>query len=243
MQEILLDKANLPEVSVIICSLNEEQCLPSVLSHIPDYVSEVIMVDGHSTDQTIEVAKETCPEIRIYPQPGKYKGDALRHGFRQATGEILVTLDADGTTNPEDMAQFIAPLLEGYDFVKGSRFKISRPYKMSRHRVFGNWFLKQLVNFLFGVRLTDICSGYNAFWRRSLEKVDLSGKDSDVEIRFYLRMMKAGLHWCEVGHLDEGRIAGDSKMPTWREGFNNLSIILEERFSRTDPSLDSNVKK
>ena len=95
--------ANCPPVSVIICTLNEEPNLPLVLPKIPDWVDEIILVDGHSTDATIKVAKKIRPDIKILCQPGNGKGDALKCGIAAATGEIIVTLDADGETPPEDI--------------------------------------------------------------------------------------------------------------------------------------------
>lgn len=221
-----------PRISVVICTLNEELCLPYVLPRIPDYVHEVILVDGHSTDRTVEVAKNLKPGIKVLFQPGRGKGDALRFGFRHATGDIIVTLDADGTTDPGEMNKLIEPLLSGYDFVKGSRFRWMLPKGMPRHRVFGNLLLAMVTSILFLRPITDICSGYTALWRKALPALRFieSGRASDVESVLILRAIKAGLRLKEVGHRDHGRIAGESKMPSWREGLNNLMIIMRERF-------------
>ncbi|MFQ5872300.1 MAG: glycosyltransferase family 2 protein [Dehalococcoidia bacterium] len=228
-----LSRENVPPISVIICTLNEEQCLPHVLPRIPSYVSEVILVDGHSTDRTVEVAKGLRADIKVFLQPGKGKGTALRYGFQHAVGDIIVTLDADGTTDPEEMDNFVRPLLQGYDFVKGSRFRRSRAVGMPRHRVFGNWVLATTANVLFGTCFTDICSGYNAFWRSILQRVDFeSGAASDVESTLSLRVVKARLKILEVAHQDNGRVAGESKMPSLREGWNNLTTIVRERVKR-----------
>ncbi len=161
-----------PKISVIICTLNEAESLPHVLPKIPNWVSEVLLVDGNSVDATVEVAKKIRPEIRVLHQPGKGKGDALKCGIRQATGDIIVTLDADGATDPEEMSQFTEPLLNGYDFAKGSRFLNNQP-NMPLHRQFGNWVLVTTANILHGTRYTDICSGYNAFWNTAIEKISL----------------------------------------------------------------------
>jgi len=111
-----------PSVTVLICTLNEEEGITDILKRVPLWVDEILLVDGHSTDNTIEVAKRTRLETKVLYQPGKGKGDALRYGIENATGEIVVTLDADRATNPEDMSRFIKPLLNGFDFAKGSRF-------------------------------------------------------------------------------------------------------------------------
>jgi glycosyltransferase involved in cell wall biosynthesis len=111
-----------PQVSIVIPARNEEHNLPHVLPRIPHFVGEVILVDGHSTDATVEVARQVHPTIRILDQHGHGKGDALRQGFAACTGDIIVMLDADGSTDPAGVPLFVAALMRGYDFAKGSRF-------------------------------------------------------------------------------------------------------------------------
>ena len=102
-----------PKITVVICAINEAESLPYVLSKIPNWVDEILLVDGHSDDNTIEVAKKISPDIKLLYQPGKGKGDALKCGVKHASGDIIVTLDADKATDPEEMPKFIEPLLEG----------------------------------------------------------------------------------------------------------------------------------
>ena len=229
-----LNIKDIPTISVIICTLNEEESLPLVLPKIPEYVHEIILVDGHSADRTVEVAQRLRPDIKVLFQAGQGKGEALRCGFQNAEGDIIVTLDADGTTDPADMDKFIEPLLQGYDFIKGSRFRGRLPEGMPRHRIFGNILLASAASLVFFRPLTDICSGYVAFWKRELPRLGFlePGSPYDVESVFCFRAIKRGLRLKEVGHQDKGRIAGKSKMPSFREGWNNLKIILEERIKR-----------
>lgn len=112
-----------PLVSVVIPTLNEAQNLPLILPLLPlDRVDEVILVDGHSTDGSIEVAQQVLPSVKIIKEKIKGKGAALRAGYRAAIGEILIVLDADGSHDPREIPRFITALLEGADFAKGSRF-------------------------------------------------------------------------------------------------------------------------
>ena len=150
-----VSRGSKPKISVVICTFNEADNLPYVLPKIPDWVDEVILVDGHSTDNTVEVARKLRPDIRILYQPGRGKGDALKHGIGQASGDIIVTLDADGATDPEDMSKFIQPLLNGYDFAKGSRFIKGSTEDKPRHRIVGNWVITLTFGLLFFKRYTS----------------------------------------------------------------------------------------
>src|ERR1700694_1634 len=109
-----------PLISVIIPTRNEAQNLHYVLPYIPAIVSEVILVDGHSTDDTIDVAQQLLPTIRILKQKGIGKGDALRIGIAASQGDIIVLLDADGSADPNDIPHFVKALMSGHDFAKGS---------------------------------------------------------------------------------------------------------------------------
>jgi glycosyltransferase involved in cell wall biosynthesis len=222
-----------PKISVVICTLNEAENLPYVLPYIPDWVDEVILVDGHSTDGTVEVAKKLRPDVKVFYQPGKGKGEALRLGIKSSTGDIIVTLDADGETDPRDMDRFIEALLRGYDFAKGSRFRLSLPAGKQMHRMIGNLIIASVFNILFLTRFTDLCSGYNAFWKKSIERIGLdSGDCFEDEPLLVSRAKKMGLKMVEVGHHDRGRISGESKAPSWRQGFKAIKTIVRERLRR-----------
>ncbi len=200
-----------------------------MLPKIPEWVDEIILVDGHSTDNTVEVAKKLRPDIKVLYQPGKGKGDALKCGFKHASGDIIVTLDADGATPPEEMPKFIEPLLNGYDFAKGSRFLEGSP-KMPRHRKFGNWVLTTVSNILFGTKYTDVCSGYNAFWKKAIERIRLSSNGFEMEQEMNVRIKKASLKVVEVPSQDKGRVGGGSKVSDLKQGLIDLVTIIRERF-------------
>ena len=221
-----------PKVTAIICTLNEEESLPNVLTRIPEWVDEIIIVDGHSNDRTVEIAKELCPRVKVLYQPGRGKGDALKHGAKNAAGDIIVTLDADDATDPAEMTKFIEPLIRGYDFAKGSRFIGGFPLNKSKRRIFGNLAIAGLFDLLFISKYTDLCSGYNAYWKNKMERVDLSSTDGfENEPLFNIRVRKAGLKVIEVGHVDRGRQKGEVKEASWRQGFKAVKGILRERFN------------
>jgi glycosyltransferase involved in cell wall biosynthesis len=227
-------------VSVVICTLNEVENLSFVLPKIPSFVNEIIIVDGHSTDGTPELAKKLKPEVKIFQQTGKGKGSALRDGFVHATGDIIVTLDADGSTDPDDLSDYIIPLLNGFDFVKGSRFLCAEP-NLAILRQFGNRSFALLTNMLFGTRYTDLCSGYYSFWKKSLvDALKPSKGDFLDEPTLNIRIKRAALRVVEVPHIDPGRINGKGKNHTLKQGSRILRIIFKERFF--GPSFSNNKR-
>jgi glycosyltransferase involved in cell wall biosynthesis len=220
-----------PKITALICTLNEEQNLPHVLPRIPAWVNEVLVIDGHSTDKTVEVARKIRPDIRILGQPGKGKGDALRYGIGLASGDVIVTLDADGSTDPEYMPRFINPLLNGYDFAKGSRFLKGLPHQKPWYRIIGNWLIVLTFNIIFLKKYTDLCSGYYSFWKKTIDRISLKTSDGfEDEPLINARVAKAGLKVIEVGYTDKGRIEGETNAPSWRQGFKSIKTIIRERF-------------
>jgi len=228
-------------VSVIIPALNEAESLPHVLARIPRDVYEVILVDGHSTDGTADVARAAMPDIRVVTQEGRGKGAALRAGFAAATGDIIVHLDADGSTPPEEIPAFVAALVDGADYAKGSRFAPGAGTDdMTPLRKLGNGFFVTLTNVLFGSRFTDITYGYNAVWRRHQDKLALEIDGWAHEIIGNIRTHRHGLRIVEVPSWEMPRVAGIAKLGTFSAGWSILMAILNERFQPvpvTSPAL------
>lgn len=187
------------KISVVIPTLNEEKNLVHVLPKIQDWIDEVILVDGHSSDGTIKVARELCPTIRVVMQEGRGKGAALRTGFAACTGDIIVMLDADGSTDPVEIPLYIGALFAGAEFAKGSRFlQGGGTNDMPLYRKLGNLAFVWMVRLLFGGKYTDLCYGYNAFWKDVLPKLDLDCSGFEIETMMNVRALKAGLQITEV---------------------------------------------
>lgn len=219
-------------VSVVIPTLNEEKNLPHVFARLPRGLHEVIVVDGHSTDDTVEVAKRLRPDVRIVMQPGRGKGNALAAGFAACTGDIVVTIDADGSTDPAEIPRFIAALRNGADFVKGSRFaQGGASSDITWLRRLGNRALNALVNTLYHTSYTDLCYGFNAFWARCLPYMRVDCDGFEVETLVNVRIAKAGLIIHEVPSYERDRLYGRSHLHAVRDGTRVLRIIALERTS------------
>lgn len=219
-----------PRITLLIFAVNEEASLPRILPRIPTWIDEVLLVDGNSTDRTVEITKALRPDIRVICQPGRGKGDAQRYGVQQASGDIIVTLDADGETPPEEIEFLIRPLLDGKDVVKGSRLACGRPPRMPRHRWLGNKILTLTFNLLYGTRYSDVCSGFNAFWKEAFFRVPLTHDSFQMDQQFLARAHKLSLGVKEVPHSSEGRLAGNSKTKGIKQGLIDWFVVVTERF-------------
>jgi glycosyltransferase involved in cell wall biosynthesis len=216
-------------ISVVIPTLNEAENLPYVLPRIPDWVDELIIVDGLSTDDTIEVAKRYKPDVRVVMEPTPGKGAALRAGFRAARGHIIVMLDADGSTDPREIPVFVGALLGGADIAVGSRFvQGGGTADMERHRKAGNWVLTRLVRVGFGARYSDLCYGYTAFWRDVFPHLDGDYTGFEVETLIHIRALRASLTVAEVPSFEAPRRYGQSNLRTVQDGARVLRSIATE---------------
>jgi len=225
-------ESQVPRVSIVIPTLNEAKNLPFVLPYIPHWVHEIIIVDGHSTDETPDIALSLHTKVRIVDEKRRGKGAALTAGFRAAEGDIIVMLDADGSMSPLEITLYIGALLSGADYVKGSRFlQGGGTSDMTFIRMLGNWGLTTFVRVLFGGQYTDLCYGYNAFWARALPALDVETDGFEVETLMNIRALRAGLKIIEVPSFESDRIFGDSNLRAIRDGMRILKTILRERSS------------
>ncbi|MFF4960888.1 glycosyltransferase family 2 protein [Streptomyces sp. NPDC001222] len=222
-----------PPVSVVIPAMNEAENLPYVFKTLPEWIHEVVLVDGNSTDDTVQVARDLWPEVKVVGQQGKGKGDALITGFEACTGDIIVMVDADGSADGQEIVSYVSALVSGADFAKGSRFANGGGTSdMTPIRKLGNRVLCAIVNAKFGARYTDLCYGYNAFWRHCLDEIDLDCTGFEVETLMNIRVVKAGLKVQEIPSHEYLRIHGDSNLRAVRDGFRVLKVILKERSNR-----------
>jgi glycosyltransferase involved in cell wall biosynthesis len=236
------DDRRLPRVSVVIPTLNEARNLPHVFARLPRDVFEVVVVDGASTDGTVEVARALRPDVRVVQQTRRGKGNALACGFAACRGDIVVMIDADGSTDPAEIPAFVAALLAGADYAKGSRFVTGGgSTDITPIRRVGNLGLNLLTNAVNRTRFSDLCYGYNAFWRHCLPALDLEpgtaaeagtamhwGDGFEIETIINIRIARAGLRIAEVPSFERPRLHGKSNLNTVRDGLRVLRTITHE---------------
>src|SRR3984957_8905080 len=241
-------------VSIVIPAKNEARNLPHVFAKLPEDC-EVILVDGHSTDDTISVAQDLRPDITVIGQTRRGKGNALACGFATAKGDFIVMLDADGSNDPAEITRFVAALEGGADFAKGSRFLAGGgSLDISLIRRIGNFWLNRTVNLLYGTRYTDLCYGYNAFRRECLDVMTLNateiegsqpgvmlwGDGFEVETLINVRIAKAGLRVTEVPSFETVRHYGASNLNAFSDGMRVLRTIrVERKGSRRNNAIDA----
>ncbi len=230
-----------PRITVVIPAKNEARNLEVVLPELPD-VYEVILVDGRSDDDTVAVARKLMPHIRVLTQTRRGKGNALACGFAAATGDVIVMFDADGSADAGEISAFVAALTAGADFAKGSRFvRGGGSHDITRFRALGNRMLNVIANVMMRTSYTDLCYGYNAFWRTLLPVLDLPavtapapaggmfwGDGFEIETVINCRFAAAGVTIAEVPSVEKERVFGESNLRTFRDGSRVLRTIVAE---------------
>jgi glycosyltransferase involved in cell wall biosynthesis len=213
------------------------------LDRIPNNIHQVILVDRGSTDNTVQVARNARPDISVVKQTRRGKGNALACGFEAATGDIIVMLDADGSADPAEMPRFVDALVAGADFAKGTRFALGGGSSdITRLRKLGNEGLTAVFNLSYGRRYSDLCYGYNVFWRYCLPVLGLDatapappgggqlwGDGFEVETLIHVRIAKAGFKVAEVPSYEYPRLHGVGNLNAARDGLRVVRTMLAER--------------
>lgn len=203
-------------VSLIIPTLNEEEGIEEVLHKLPvdellemGYELEVLVIDGGSKDDTVAIAKKNGAHV-IYEEGGK--ASAVRRGIKESSGEIIFTIDGDATYSPSDIIRMLPALRNGNAMVVGSRFngKISRG-AMSKTNNLGNQILTTLANGLYGVKVSDLCTGLRGFTKSSLYGEMPPGKGFEIEASLHAMLAKKGLVEIPIDYCER---KGESKLRT-----------------------------
>lgn len=224
-----------PTVSVVIPTLNEARNLAFVLNSIPDWVSEIVMVDGRSTDDSVRVARALRPDVHVIYETQRGKGAALRAGLAAASGDIRIIMDGDGSMDGADIQAFRDALVEGADYAKGSRFRADAgSADITRLRRFGDWGICLLIRVLFGARYTDGTFGFKGVRADCLDKIRIDTDGFEVELLIDIRAHRAGLRTVEVPCFETNRIHGRSNLHALSDGLRCLRVVVQERLRSYD---------
>lgn len=218
-------------VSIVIPTLNEVSNIKYVFPYIPEFVDEVVIIDGGSTDGTIEEILRYRKDAKIVIDKTPGKGIALRKGFEIATGDLIIMMDADGSHDPEEIPTLIEPVLNGYDVSKASRILPGGGSDdFTAFRRFGNKMFVEMVNMMYGAKYTDLCYGYRIFKRETLGKMNCRSDGFEIETEQSIRMIKAGLKVKEIPSFEARRKYGNSRLHAIRDGWRIFRIIVGEYF-------------
>lgn len=202
-------------VTIIIPTLNEEETIANVIEQCKQYGDEIIVVDGHSTDKTRDIAD--CLMVKVIVDNGAGKGAALRQALSIATGDIIVFIDADGSHDPQDIPRLIQPIIDGKaDHVTGSRILGGSSELFGGFNEFmrltGSSFITECINWRFNVKLSDSQNGFRAIKREIAIKLGLQENITTIEQEMVMRTLKNGYVMAEVPTHEHRRIVGDSKI-------------------------------
>jgi glycosyltransferase involved in cell wall biosynthesis len=220
-------------VSIIIPTLNEVKNIKHVFPYIPQFIDEIIVIDGRSTDGTREEILKFRKDAKIVIDDTYGKGYALRKGFEVTTGDLIIMMDADGSHDPKEIPALLEPVLNGYDATKASRLLPgggSDDFTIFRR--FGNKLFVNMVNILYGSNLTDLCYGFRAFKKEAIEKMCCKSDGFEIETEQSILMIKAGLKIKEVPSFEAKRKNGESNLNSIRDGWRILRLIITEYINK-----------
>jgi glycosyltransferase involved in cell wall biosynthesis len=214
------------EIVCIIPTLNECDTVVEVIRKAQQFTSHIVVVDGHSHDDTCERAKQAGADI-IY-QEGKGKGWALRTAFNHVKSDIYVTIDGDATYDARELDNLIQPIIDGRaDMVVGSRLKgCMEPGSISRVNKIGNNLFNFLINYIFNGEISDSQSGFRAITDHAMRQLNLTSRDFEVETEITIKALKAGLRIKEIPISYSRRRGTKSKLNSFKDGSRILKTIL-----------------
>jgi glycosyltransferase involved in cell wall biosynthesis len=229
-------------ISVVIPTKNEARNIAWVLTRIQPIVDELIIVDGLSTDGTVDIVRAIRPDAVVVMHPIPGKGEAIRAGFAAAAGDLIVMLDADGSMDPGDIQRFVEQLAAGNDVVKGSRFLPGGgTADMTPLRRLGNDVLRRIANAMLRTHHTDLCFGYMAIRRSRLRELELTSSGFEIETELILEAHRAGLSVVETPTFESPRRFGTSNLNPFRDGWRVLRLISRYRFTSRASARESDT--
>jgi glycosyltransferase involved in cell wall biosynthesis len=206
-------------VTVVIPTKNEEGLIGEIVDSVRPYANEILVIDGHSTDRTRDIALERGARVEL--DGGKGKGEALRRSLDVSTGDIVVFIDADGSHDPKDITSLVGPIKAGTaDMVIGSRGKGGSDELHGTLEQFiryvGSQLIMLAINYRWNVRLTDSQNGFRAIRRDVGRKLGLKSNLTTIEQEMLMRALKLGYRVDEAPTHEYERKWGTSKVVVWK---------------------------
>lgn len=215
------------KVTAVVPTKNEAKSVGDTLKRTAKYVDEIILIDGHSTDDTIAVAKKTIPSIKIVHQKSKGKGAGMRESIPYITGDIVVFVDADGSHIPEHIPTLVKKIEDGADMVIASRF-LGGSDEFTPLRKFLNWLVNVSVNLLFNSHYSDTQNGFRALRVSTLKKMNLISENFEVETEMCIRASKLGAKVVDVPSHEMSRVYGASNLSILKHGPYHFWTVVRE---------------
>lgn len=203
------------KVTVVIPTKNEGPMIQEVIEGVRPYADEILVVDGHSTDDTRKLALELGARVEL--DGGRGKGDAIRTAIEKAKGDVLVFIDADGSHEPSDIPKLLAPILrDEADLVIGSRGRGGSDEAYGTIEDFirntGGHVILLCINYRFGVRLTDAENGFRAVKAEVARELGLQENHATIEQEMLIKSLKRGYRVTDVPSHEYKRRHGDSRI-------------------------------
>lgn len=219
------------KVSVVIPAKDEGEGIKQILEEVTPYADEVIVVDGHSKDNTKEIAVRQGAKVIMDNRKGK--GDAYRVGINAAVGDIIVFIDADGSHEPKDIPKLTEPIIQGKaDLVVASRMLGGSDEFHGTFfnyvRMVGGGLITLIINLRFGTSLTDCLNGFRAIKKEVALALNISANQFDIEHEMIMKCLKRGYKVCEVQSHEYERKWGSSKLPTFSRAHLFFFRLLKE---------------
>jgi glycosyltransferase involved in cell wall biosynthesis len=223
-------------ISIVMPAYNEERTIGNMISSIISTMDstgmpyELIIVDDGSTDNTRRTATRYKATV-LSNGRNRGKGYALRKGFRHTQGDIVITVDSDGAHKPKEIPDLIHPLFNGVDIVAGSRFLGRRgKNSTSKLNLLGNFMFNTVIMILTGKRITDSQTGFRAFKKEVLQKINLESLGYEIETEITVKGLKNGFVYQEKPVTCERRQYNISRLKVLSDGIKILKTIFTAKF-------------
>ena len=217
---------NKDEVCILIPTLNEGKTIVGLVREFKTMgYTDILVIDGHSTDDTASQAQNAG--ARVVLQSGKGKGQAINQAFHLLISKYVVMMDGDGTYLPEEIEKMLEPIISGHaDHVIGNRFANYQKGAFTRFNLFGNNILNKIFGLAYSIWLKDILSGYRAFNYNAYKQIELNRTGFEVETEITVECVKKDLKIVEIPITYLARVSGAAtKLRPVRDGFRIASTI------------------